>query len=96
MKNAQKYLANFNFYMKCIFFETCFTLNLRENQNHKSKWEKPSKKWAFSKVLFGRSTKRMKLKMNEIDEIRLQFIFNVANFDHEESKFAFFSGPFNL
>ncbi len=51
------------FYRKYIFYNTCWTQILLENQSHKSKqvvfqiWGWYLKKWAFSKILFGYSTK---------------------------------------
>ncbi len=52
-----------NIYIKYIFYVTCLTLNLLENQSHKSKqvvfqiWGWYLKKLALSKILFGCSTK---------------------------------------
>ncbi len=51
------------FYIKYIFYKTCFTLKLLENENQKSEevvfqiWGWYLKKWAFSEILFGRTTK---------------------------------------
>ncbi len=50
-------------YEQYFIYETCWTLNLLENQNHKSKqvvfqiWGWYLKKLAFSNILFGPGTK---------------------------------------
>ncbi len=64
---TKKKLYRFKF-MKIIYeqyfiYETCWTLNLLENQSHKSKqvvfqiWGWYLKKWTFSNILFGPGTK---------------------------------------
>ncbi len=64
-----------------FIYETCWTLNLLENQSHKSKqvvfqiWGWYLKKLALSKILFGRST-----KFSPIDASKTLLVHTVLRF----------------
>ncbi len=69
------------YFMNIFIYETCWTLTLLENQSHTSKqvvfqiWGWYLKKWAFSKILFGRST-----KFSPLDSSKTPLVHTVVGF----------------